>query len=452
MEWKKEGCSGKIFRSGQQVSKSIDICFDIECKIDGSIKLTIGELYYRKDMAWIIEVFHKRSSDLARFILKGQTAEGHNISSHNVYLTKASPQLRQGGKTTIFVIELECTELLVSVSDFERGLNKGKSGCMRYDLPGFRCFQTVSTIAEVGEIRAAGSTTIENYDNITGAISIVIERPGRVKDWMKRAEEQMELILDIFSLAGGRYLEWGRRSLYLGDNWIETVFRSPSHRGKPNHPIFHFLNMQPILELAVKRYNNNIKQTTGFGIALEQFLIPSLYLESQFTTSFMALEHLVNTFANNRQRNTILSEEDFSNFVKPAVMKGLKQAKDSMKATRLTTAADTGSIKKPFKAIEGKIAELNRYPFIQNMWKFLDEIAVPLDGLSRVEIDKVVQMRHTIIHSGAVMSNNTRGKQQGLSLLRELLTRIFLTLLKFEGEYASYLTGQQYVHFPPVLK
>lgn len=452
MQWKKEGCSGTITLSGQQENKTIDICFDIECGTDGSINIEVAPLEFRKDILWLVDLFHEPSPDLPRLLLRGQTAEGHIVSSYNIYLTKASPQLRQGGEKTILDIGLECTELLVSVSDFERGLSKSTEGLIRFDLQGFRCFQTVSTIAEVGEIRAAGSATIENYDNITGAIAIETKRLGRVKEWMKRADEQTELILDIFSLAGGRYLEWARRSLYLGGNWTETVFRNPSHRGKPNHPIFHFLNMQPILELAVNKYSQELKQTTGFGIALEQFLIPSSYIESQFTTNFMALEQLVNTFANSRKRSTILTEEEFYNFVEPAVREGLKRAKESMKAARGAIESNSGGLKRPFKAIEGKIDELNRYPFIQNMWKFLDEMAVPLDGLLKEEIEKVVQTRHSIIHSGSTISNNSRGKQQGLSLLRELLTRIFLTLLKFEGDYASYLNGQQYMHFPPTMK
>lgn len=452
MKWMKEGCSGTIFLTGQNELKSIDITFAVECRMDGSINLTVDQLDFRKDMMWLVDAFHEPTSDLPRLVLKGQTAEGQNVSSHNVYLTEATPQLRQGGKKTILAMGVECTELLVSVSDFERGLNKDASGLIRYDMQGFRCFQTISAVSELGEVRAAGSAKIDNYDNITGAITIETKNLGRVKDWMKKVDEQIELILDIFSLAGGRYLEWARKSLYVGGIWIETVFRSPSHRGKPNHPIFHFLNMQPILELAINNYNNKIKELTGFGVALEQFLIPSLYVESQFTTHFMALEHLVNTFANSRQRSTILSEEEFSNFVKPEVIKGLKQAKDSVKAVRATIAANKGSIKKSFKAIEGKIEELNRYPFVQNMWKFVDDISVPLDGLSRAEIENVVQTRHSIIHSGSVISNNARGKQQGLSLLCELLTRIFLTIIKFEGEYTSYLKGQQYLHFPPVHK
>lgn len=445
MIWKQEGCTGTIFHSAQPNSKSIEICFDIECRIDGTIKMVVDPPKFSSEASWLVDMFHSLS-DEGHLFLKGQTSDGNDISSNNIYLTQASPQIRQGGEHSVLALEFECTELRASVPDDVKGLIEGTSGCIRYDLKGFRCFPAVSAIAEVGEIVAAGAATIDNYDEITGGISIESKNIGRKSEWVKRSDEQLEPILDVFSLAGGRFLEWSRKSLYLENKWVETAFRSTAHRGKPNHPIFHYLNMQPILELAINKYNKEIRYESGFGIALEQFLIPSLYLETQFTTCFMAIEHFVNIFASSRTRNTILTEEEFTDFIKPEVIEGLKRAKISLKISREVKAVKDG-LHKPFEAIKGKINELNRYPFIQNMWNFLNETKVPLDGLSRKEIDKIVQTRNKIIHSGSNISLS-KEKQHGLSLLRELLTRIFLTLLKYEGEYSSYLNGHQYVRFP----
>ena len=453
MLWEKEGCSGTVIRTGQKENKTVDIRFNIACGVDGSIDIQVEPLEFREEVLWLIDVFHAPDTESPQLLLKGQTAEGLYLSSDNLYLTEATPQIRQSGAKTIFPIKFECVELLASVSNSGRGVVKGTSGLIRYDVQGFRCFPSVSTMAEVGKISAVGAAKIENYDNITGAITIEVEQLSRVEDWTKKSDEQLEGILDIFSLAGGRYLEWARESLSLGGKWIETIFRSPAHRSEPNQPISHYLNMQPILDLAVSRYNKEVKEVTGFGVALEQFLISSLYVESQFSTSFMALEHLVNTYALQRERSTILTKDEFTNYVIPEIIDGLKRAKESIKVARETKGRNSGSIKKAFKAISGKIDELNRYSFVQNMWKFLDEIGVPLEDLSRHEIEQVVQTRHTIIHSGSLpTSANTRGKQQGLSLLRELLTRIFLTLLKYEGEYSSYLDGHQYRRFSATLK
>jgi hypothetical protein len=200
MTWKKEGCTGAIIHSTQQESKAIDICFDIECGIDGIIKIVIKPPEFRLDMTWLIDLVHD-PSDSTRLLLKGQTADGDNITSSYIYLTQASPQGRQCGESSVLALELECSELQVSVSDYERGLNGGKSGCLRYDLKGFRCFPAVFVKAEVGEIGAGGIATIDNYDEITGAISIETSKPERVSDWVKRSDEQLNLILDVLAKA-----------------------------------------------------------------------------------------------------------------------------------------------------------------------------------------------------------------------------------------------------------
>jgi hypothetical protein len=36
-----------------------------------------------------------------------------------------------------------------------------------------------------------------------------------------------------------------------------------------------------------------------------------------------------------------------------------------------------------------------------------------------------------------------------MAVLTELMQRIFLTLLRFEGERCSYLNGSKWEHFPP---
>ncbi len=447
MTWDKEGCTGTLFHSAQPNSKFIEICFDIECRIDGTIKMVVTPPKFCQEATWLVDMFHSPSNE-GRLLLNGQASDGIDITSYNIYLTQASPQIRQGGEQAVLALEVECTELRVSASLIEQGLNRGNSACIRYDLKGFRCFPAVNMEAEIGEIAASSIATIDNYDEITGAITIETKNLGRKNEWVKRSNEQLELILDVFSLAGGRFLEWSRKSLFLENKWVETVFRSTSHRGKPCFPVFPSMNMQPILELAVTKYNKEIKQTTSFGLALEAFLIPSIYLETQFMTSFMALENFVNTFVYEKKRTKILTDKEFTRFIKTEVKKGLCRAQELMKASNDIKELDVKNIDDSIEAINCKINELNRYPFLQNLRMFLDEIVVPLDGLPIKDINKMVQTRHTIIHSGSTTSPNTMGKQHGLSLLRELLTRIFLTLLKFEGEYSSYLNGYQYVRFP----
>jgi hypothetical protein len=452
MTWNREDCKGTLVIADGDGGKSIDIHFSVKCKIDGVIDIQVQPIPWSEKTNRLDEAFYNATSYLPRLLLAGTTPDGVNLSSDKVYMVGSSFHAQKGEPTT-WKLTIECTELLASVSNFDCMTMYTNQGFLRYDLPGFRCFRTIRRMTDVGEIKATGTAKIEDYNRINGAITVKLERSVPIMEWLIRADEQVDLILDIFSLAGGRYLEWVRKSFIFRDQWIKTLFRSPVRRGKPELPIFHYLNMQPVFDLSISNYNKTIKHETGFGIALELFLISSLYTESRFVTNFLALEHFVNTYTQNIGQQTLLPEDEFATFLKKEIKEGLKRAKEDIKKYRETKGLNPGSIKKAFQAISGKIRELNRYPFSRNMWKFLCETGVPMNGLPADDVNNLIKIRQTLIHSGSsplVGHPEAKNIQRSLFLLRELLTRIFLTLLKYEGEYLSFLHGQEFIHFPSI--
>lgn len=95
------------------------------------------------------------------------------------------------------------------------------------------------------------------------------------------------------------------------------------------------------------------------------------------------------------------------------------------------------------RVARNKVAEINRYPFKDNLRKFLKEYKVPLDGIDQ-NIESAIGVRHKIVHRGMYISvGSIQSVNDHLAVLRELLTRIFLTLLRYNGEYQSFLNGQE---------
>jgi hypothetical protein len=371
MKWEIRDCLGKLILADNNQINTVDIRFEISCDMDGTIDVRVMPLQWLQEMSWLTGLMHESDFGLQRLSLTGQSGEGYQITSSYVFLTQATPQ--QTENELLLPLKLDCYELLLSISDYERGSTDTTSGLIRYDLHGFRCFRLISTISELGEFKAGGSANIEDYDRISGAVTVESKKLGRLGEWRKRVDERIEMILDVFSLAGGRYIEWSRRSLYCGDKWLETMFRSPAHHGKPNQPIFHYLNMQPILELAVHKYDKNIKETTGVGIALEQFLISSSYVESQFTTCFMALEHLVNTHTILHKQSEIFNDKRFKKYVKPEIKAGLCRALIVIKECQGLSETEINDCEKAIEGMKEKIIELNRYSFSKKMFGFRSE-------------------------------------------------------------------------------
>ena len=448
MSWKFEKCSGALRYKDQG---PISVNFSLECQPDGKIKIKVNPIQFTKKNNWLFFLSHSNEGIfLPKISLSGKNSDGHLIQSDHVYIVGSSVEQKPGIKA-LFLLELDCAELAISLPSLERKIDRKDTAKLIFEISGFRCFSIIGVNTEIGEIKAGGSSKIQEYDKITGFISIASNQFENLQNWEKLSDEQIERILDIFSLAGGRYIDWARRTLWVGEKWVETKFRSPLKRGKPTQPVFHYLNMQPILELAINNYTNTMKFDYGFGIALEQFLEYSLYVESNFAMSFMALEHFVNTYSAINGWNRIMDWGNFDEYVVPEIKTALKNAKKMMKELQIHDYCNDRSIKREFKAISGKIKELNRYPFERNLMKFLKDIQVPIDDLDKNEIQKIIQSRHEIIHSGTTSLEHpsSNGKQEKLALLRELLIRIFLSYLQYNGKYSSYLDGHQFKKFPP---
>ena len=88
-----------------------------------------------------------------------------------------------------------------------------------------------------------------------------------------------------------------------------------------------------------------------------------------------------------------------------------------------------------FKA---KIGNLNMQSFQSSLQSMLAEYLVPLNGLNEYLPD-LIKVRNKIVHSGIHKpSNGQMSLDTYLSAAEELLRRIFLSLLDYDGNYNTY--------------
>ena len=74
----------------------------------------------------------------------------------------------------------------------------------------------------------------------------------------------------------------------------------------------------------------------------------------------------------------------------------------------------------------------------------LQQLGVPHDDL-KGDIPKLIAARDRIVHTGRLKGNVNLDRCD--SILRELLSRIILTLLEYRGSYCSYLNGYEIRQF-----
>ena len=436
-----KNCSGQL---GWH-DNSLNIDFDLSVAKDGSIKLTVKDIPLEKNVLWLHELYQKEKRYFEFLQLKGQDAEGNYITSNSAILNSlGSKEDKQG---SWICPAGTCMQFRL---DSAKPLTYGKTAALllQYRLLGLECFDRLSGNTEIGSVKVAGSTKIRKYDEVTGVLKInnPPEQNFDLVNWIECCDMSVRSILDILSLANGRYIAWTSRSIFHNKSWVSSLFVGPRSAGKPSQPLFTYLNLQPVLNLALTNYSEELKQKTGLDVAIEWFLIKSSYAEVQFLTAMTALEHLIYVYMGREDGGKIFHNKKFEKIIRPQVEAALDQSLDLLLKNEKDPSKREAYPDK-IKAAKNKVVEINRYTFKENLRAFLKEHKVPLDGIDQ-GIDQLVDVRNKIVHRGLYISIAVdQSIHDHLAVLRELLIRIFLTLLKYSNEYQSFLNGPEWKKF-----
>lgn len=436
-------CSGQL--CWQENVLNMD--FDLSCAKDGEIKLKLKDIPFGKDVLWLHELFHRKDRYFEFSQLKGSDGKGNSITSNSVVLNSLRNRSDKSGSW--ICPEGTCMQLRL---DSDKPVTyEAAEVLLHYRLLGFKCFGRLSGTSDFGAIKVAGSTKIKNYEEVTGILTIKKESEPNfnVADWIETCDKSVRSILDILSLANDRYIAWTSRATFHNKSWVSSLFIGPRRAGIPFHPLFTYLNLQPILNLALTNYSEEIKQKTGLDVAIEWYLIKSTYAEVQFLTAMTALEHLVYIYAEQKERSTIFENEIFEDIIRPQIEKALDNSLQILLEEE-NNAKKRKLLEKQIKSAKSKILEINRYSFKRNLRAFLKEYKVHLGGIDS-EIEQLVDVRNKIVHRGLYISEEvSQSINDHLAVLRELLTRIFLSLLQYNGEYQSFLNGPEWKQYTPL--
>jgi len=169
------------------------------------------------------------------------------------------------------------------------------------------------------------------------------------------------------------------------------------------------------------------------------FVDQPTYLEVQLAVSVAALEHMVACFESERKlRGTLLEPVSFE-----AVSSHLRQTLETLALTEhrsLTT--------EQAESLAGKLPRLNDASFRDRLDRMLDAYGIPKVGLEGI-YSKAISARNRLLHGGRTNEYGFSRLYLFVAVSRELLKRIFMTLLKYSGQYLSFLNGPEWVEFPP---
>ncbi|MCE5228853.1 hypothetical protein LLG95_04555 [bacterium] len=306
-----------------------------------------------------------------------------------------------------------------------------------YFVPGLKCFGTVASETPYGNVKVSGVSETKEYDKITGAITV--ELPDDESPNMDELDSLVRRVLDVLSLAEGRFMRWNYRGIFIDRQLKSMVCYGSTTKTEPRFPLFTHLNLEPILHMAIERYSEALCEKTGINLAIEWFLMHPRYLEAQFLTGMTALEHLIHMFEKHNPRAKLLPTAVF------------RQVRNKLHVSLENVFQDLPSCAALPNAVNacnellGKLNDLNRRSLRRNLYAFLKHYDVPVSDIEN-EIPRLIDLRNNVVHIGDFSESKLNQPLSFyIAVLRELLTRIILVVIGYEGEYRSYINGHRWI-------
>lgn len=275
----------------------------------------------------------------------------------------------------------------------------------------------------------AESQKAENPQRLTGSIGL--QGQGAAPDgWFDEADEALAHVARVMSFATGIVLRPYVERRVDGDAERVTI----TQRADTPEPLlepFVFLNQEPIFAHACAMDADARARFKTLDGAVSWLLAPGYYDEIRLISAMTALENLVDE----------LGSDDAA-----FLAKGRAWDRFASAVRALIKEHDMP------EAMRNKVAELKRRSFIEKLDLLLEQLDVARHDIAPEAVTAMIGARNTVVHTGVYFDPGKADQADlwdHLLLARELVTRILLAALKFEGNYfAPLYSPQEQLRFP----
>jgi hypothetical protein len=431
-------CKGKLSWS----DSSLEIEFKLSCGRDGSLAISPNPIPISPQSKFLFDLSSTRSRTSEKFIFFGLGPDREQIETKSAYLTHF--MTRSNAEGSFIDLEISTHHLEIRWQHPQTSASREPIH-LEYLVPGLRGFGSTEVEAPFGKVRVAGATEVEHYTELTGIVTITAMRHPNSSEatQLEELDARVRRLLDVLSLAEGRFMQWSIRRIVAEGQVRSAVFRGPMDSSEPRFPLFSFLNLPPVVKIAVEQYTEELCKATGVDVAIEWFLMHPQYAETQFLTGMTALEHLIHVFGKQHPQGGMLPRNIFKKKLRPRLQDALDNAFKALPAEILSEGSDA------LEVMSRKFGDLNRRTLRTNLEALLKHHGVPISDIE-TEIPSLISLRNHVIHRGHQSeADGSQALSYSVAVLRELLTRVFLSLFRYRGTYQSFLNGPEWRQFPP---
>lgn len=400
----------------------LDVSVSIKFDKAGDIRLVFDPVPVRSDTSFLHSLFDSRAES---FVLQGRTRTGRTLTCPAAHLVSKNTRHDSNGA----FITVSATTYDIDIVVPRRRKQPIQSGFVEYWVAGLKSFGPLSSDSTLGKFSIVGAGRSKDHSSLNSYVRV--DSAAEVQGDLVALDGCIDRLLEILSLASGRFLNWSVRRFFSEPGGLRIHGRGPGIASLPMFPMFPYQDLRPVVDSALANYTASLRESTGLGVAIAWSLMHPPYPEADFLCGMTALEHLVDV---DSEETGLLPKPFFKSVVRPAVEHALR--------TAMSANVPGVAVQNPSEteiAMIQKVPDLNRRSLRQNVESFLDRKRVPIDDISS-QIPGLVKLRNDIVHRG--IGSDVDALFDLSAVLRELLARVFLQTLSYKGPYISYLKGR----------
>ena len=418
---------GTMSAAGQQAR----VRFRLKVLPTGALTLKFRRLWLTKRNAWIMRHWDSKESVVANYTLEAKSESGAEFRTERLYFRTFSRTSGERGTSMDLVGDCQTATISRAVG------SDGTAIILR--LQGFEGFRSNTTECPLGKVAMAGNTPLPKGGALSGLLHIRPPADADLAAWRPEADALLRHIVHIMSFAGAQSIKAPIEEVWAPNRWT-LDYREQNPSSPTGQNVFHPLDLQAIFELAVSSYFTPAIKVKRLFFAIEWFTMTASHTEVRLVAAMTALENLLD--ANLPERDGQLVDA--------------KAFKAVAKTVRETLRKELGAVMTPEleQSLSAKLLDVNRRSLNDKLQALLDRWGVLMTGIPPAEIKAAIKARNAIVHQGhyyeeTPLALEERDLWTHVIVIRELLVRIILTALGFQGRYNSFRGGYHMTAFPP---
>jgi len=401
--------------------RSADVGFDVRIDDDGKLDVRLDRLPFARAT---LDLHRQQAPGDAMDLitLSGESGTGWNFHSDSFSITHFGHGSEPGRE-----LEFQGS---CGLAELSRATDKEASRSRRlWFVRQLRAVHALRAETPLGQVIAGGPHDLaRDSQQPSGAIQIT--HPGGEADeaWWEETERFMIHLARVMSFGCGSYLLPVMEQRVDRDRLVWRVVK----RGRAPAPFlapFSELCLEPVFRRACESYPVLADQVELLDPAIRWLTAPVAMWEQHLVNAMTALEAILDRTAPEGKRLFLTGT-------------GFKKLCKKLKTLLKDESAPAGMV--------DKLLELNRRPFKEQLDALLEHRQIVTADLPEGWLDEVLKSRNHIVHTGVapVTEDESSVTLDQIVWPREIVIRLTLERIGFEGPYNSWLHKDEMLHFP----